>query len=323
MTATQVKRRILGRTGLSVPEIGFGCGPTADLMVSGDAATRRDAVARALELGIDYFDTAPLYGDGASERHLSETLRDLGVTPVIATKVSLVAHDLGDIVGTVIRSVEASLERLGQASVSLIQLHNRVGLERNYHSDLGSGALLSVEDVLGPVGVIEAFRDLRRRGLVQFFGCSAFGGDMAAVGKLVASSAFDCLMLNYSALNRTAFEAPRPGTAPRNYALIGARAAAAGMGVIGLRALEAGLLTDAPLAPTARRTPEHELLARQAAALREAAPAGAPLAETALRFALSNPQIATVLVGFSDIAQIEAAAAAAMAGPLLEPLADL
>ena len=44
MTAMQVKRRILGRTGLSVPEIGFGCGPTADLMVSGDAVTRRTGV---------------------------------------------------------------------------------------------------------------------------------------------------------------------------------------------------------------------------------------------------------------------------------------
>jgi aryl-alcohol dehydrogenase-like predicted oxidoreductase len=319
MSAMRVKRRILGRTGLSVPEIGFGCGPTADLMVSGDAATRRAAVARALELGIDYFDTAALYGEGASELHLGQTLRELGAEPLIATKVSIAAHEMGDIVGTVISSVEASLERLGQASIPLIQLHNRVGPKRAYKGDLGSGALLAVEDVLCPAGVIEAFRELRRRGLVQVFGCSAFGGDMAAVARLIASDAFDCLMLNYSALNRTAFEPPRPGTAPRNYSLIGARAAAAGMGVIGVRVLEAGLLTDAPLAPTARRTPEHELLARQAAELRDAAPRGAPLAETALRFGLSNPHIAITLVGFSDIGQIDAAAAAADAGPLPGP----
>ena len=58
-----MKRRPLGRTGLSISEIGFGCGPTAGLMVRGDDKMRRDAVARALELGIDYFDTAPAYGD--------------------------------------------------------------------------------------------------------------------------------------------------------------------------------------------------------------------------------------------------------------------
>lgn len=320
----KVKRRILGRTGLSVPEIGFGCGPTADLMISGEAATRRAAVARALALGIDYFDTAALYGEGASEAHLGETLRDLGAQAIVATKVSIAAHEMGDIAGKVIASVEASLERLGLPSVALIQLHNRVGPERAYKGDLGSGALLAVEDVLGASGVIQAFRELRRRGLVQFFGCSAFGGDMAAVAQLIGSGEFDCLMLNYSALNRTAFEPPRPGTAPRNYSLIGARAAAAGLGVIGLRVLEGGLLTDATLSPTARRTPEHELLARQAAALRDAAPKGVSLAEAALRFGLANPHIATTLVGFSDIDQIDAAAAAAQAGPLPDPFqADL
>ena len=84
-----MKRRPLGRTGLSVPEIGFGCGPTAGLMVRGDAETRRDVVARALELGIDYFDTAPAYGGTLSEQNLGETLRALGAKPLIATKIVL------------------------------------------------------------------------------------------------------------------------------------------------------------------------------------------------------------------------------------------
>ncbi len=83
-------------------------------------------MARALELGIDYFDTAPVYGDTVSEAHLGETLRALGATPTVATKVALEAHDFGDIRGAVIRSVEASAERLG-VPIALIQLHNRVG----------------------------------------------------------------------------------------------------------------------------------------------------------------------------------------------------
>jgi aryl-alcohol dehydrogenase-like predicted oxidoreductase len=269
-----VKRRTLGRTGLTVPEIGFGCGPTAGLIVRGTAEERRAAVARALELGIDYFDTAPVYGDTASEAHLGETLRTLGATPTVATKVALEARDFSDIRGAAIRSVEASVERLG-APIALIQLHNRVGAARADKAEYGTGALLTVDDVLGPGGVVEAFRALRDRGLVRFVGCSAYGGDPAAVARLIDSGAFDTITVNYSLLNRTAWEPD--ATAARNYAGAGKRAAAAGMGIIGLRVLEGGALANK--------------------------------AGDAVRFALSNADLSTVLIGFSDLAQIDAAAA--------------
>jgi aryl-alcohol dehydrogenase-like predicted oxidoreductase len=267
-----VKRRKLGRTGLSVPEIGFGCGPTAGLMVRGSFAERREAVARALALGIDYFDTAPVYGETASEAHLGETLRALGAKPTIATKVALEADDFGDIHGGVLRSVVASTERIGHP-ITLIQLHNRVGARRANKAEYGSGALLTVDDVLGGGGVIEAFLALRDRGLVRFFGCSAYGGDPVAVARLIESGAFDTITVNYSLLNRTAWE-PDARVA-RNYDGSGKRAAAAGMGIIGLRILEGGALADR--------------------------------AAAAVRFALSNNDLSTVLIGFSDIDQIEAA----------------
>ncbi len=268
-----MKRRTLGRTGLSVPEIGFGCGPTAGLMVRCSFGERREAVARALALGIDYFDTAPVYGDTASESHLGETLRALDAKPTIATKVALEERDFGDIRGAVIRSVEASVERLG-GPVALIQLHNRVAFHRAANAEYGSGALLHVDDVLGPEGVAEAFHALRERGLARFFGCSAYGGDPSAVARLIDSGAFDTIIVNFSMLNRTAWE-PDAGVA-RNYAGAGKRAAAAGMGVIGLRVLEGGALANK--------------------------------AGEAVRFALSNRDLSTVLIGFSDVAQIEAAA---------------
>ena len=268
-----VKRRRLGRTGLSVPEIGFGCGPTAGLMVRATLAERREAVAQALALGIDYFDTAPVYGDTASEAHLGETLRALGARPTIATKVALEADDFGDISGAVVRSVEASVERIGRP-ITLIQLHNRVGSRRARKAEYGSGALLTVDDVLGTGGVVEAFRALRERGLVRLFGCSAYGGEPSGAARLIDSGAFDTITVNYSLLNRTAWE-PDERVA-RNYDGGGRRAAAAGMGIIGLRILEGGALADR--------------------------------AAEAVRFALSNEDLSTVLIGFSDIAQIEAAA---------------
>jgi L-galactose dehydrogenase/L-glyceraldehyde 3-phosphate reductase len=58
--------RPLGRTGLQVSALGFGCGNVGGLMVRGTPAERERAVARALELVINYLDTAPSYGDGQS-----------------------------------------------------------------------------------------------------------------------------------------------------------------------------------------------------------------------------------------------------------------
>src|SRR6478752_891565 len=66
--------RTLGGTGLRVSALGFGCGAVGGLMVRGDPAAQRRAVARALEAGVRYFDTAPSYGDGRSEEALGRAL---------------------------------------------------------------------------------------------------------------------------------------------------------------------------------------------------------------------------------------------------------
>ena len=87
----------------------------------------------------------------------------------------------------------------------------------------------------------------------------------------------------------------------RDYGRVGARAAAAGLGVVALRVLDGGALLGEKAPAT---------LASIAQETKQSLPA------LALRFALSNPQIATALVGFSDMAQIEAATVAAAAGPL-------
>src|SRR5262249_53992639 len=157
------------------------CGPTAGLMIRADAKTRRDAVARALELGIDYFDTAPIYGDTLSEQNLGQILHELGAKPFVATKIALELRDLDDIPGAVTRSVEASIARLGVPRLALVQLHNRVGSQRAVKADIGVGALLTIDDVLGQGGVVPTLERLRARGLVAQFGCCAYGGETAAI----------------------------------------------------------------------------------------------------------------------------------------------
>ncbi len=179
-----------------------------------------------------------------------------------------------------------------------MQLHNRVAARRAAKADIGTGAMLTVDDVLAGGGVVPALERLRARGLVAHVGCCAYGGEPASVVRLIDSGAFDTVLVHYSLLNPSAF-APTP-SGRRDYAQLGVRAAAMGMGTIALRVLDGGALLDNP--PVALAA-----IAQQA---------GVDLPSLALRFALSNENVAIALVGFSDLAQIEDACAAAAAGPL-------
>jgi len=81
--------RMLGRTGLEVSALGFGCGAVGGLLVKGDRKDMLRVVARAVELGITYFDTAPGYGDGISETSLGLVLEELKPPVLVGTKVQL------------------------------------------------------------------------------------------------------------------------------------------------------------------------------------------------------------------------------------------
>ena len=87
-------------------------------------------MGRALELGVNFFDTAPAYGDGVSEEHLGETLEALGARCLVATKVRLGAEGLADPAAAVTRSLETSLRRLRRDRVDLLQLHDPVRVAR-------------------------------------------------------------------------------------------------------------------------------------------------------------------------------------------------
>src|SRR5437667_12852911 len=93
--------RTLGRTGLKVSALGYGCGDVGGLIVRGAPAERTRAVARAVELGVNYFDTATSYGNGVSEQHLGEVLRELRPNVYVGTKVRLRPEDLGDLRGRI------------------------------------------------------------------------------------------------------------------------------------------------------------------------------------------------------------------------------
>jgi len=307
-----MKYRTLGKTGLKISEIGFGCGTGAALMISGDPAEQKKAVARALELGVTYFDTAPIYGETKSESSLGRVLAELDAKPIVVTKVALQFEELDDVHAATVKSVEASLERLRRDAVQVVYLHNRVGKARAPKPDIGVGALLTVDDVLGPRGVVTGLEELRKRGLVQYFGCCSYGGDMAELDRVIASDKFQSMLVHYSVLNQTAFLPPVPGSKLHDYGQVAAHAAARGMGIANLRVMEAGLLAN-----NSREKPDAVAANTQRShALDFLRNGDATLAPAAVRFALSNPAISVALIGVSETWHIEAAVEAAARGPL-------
>jgi len=176
--------RKFGNTGIEVSEIGFGCGDVGGLMVRGEPADQVRAVARAMELGINYFDTASRYGGGQSETNLGRVLHELSADSLssdiyVGTKYSLGEADPSDLKGGVIASVEASLKRLGREQVDLIQLHDRISSQ----TDIQVRAI-TVADVLGEVR--EGLEVLKDQGKVRFYGMTGVG-EPSGIKEVVAS----------------------------------------------------------------------------------------------------------------------------------------
>src|SRR6478609_8640120 len=191
--------RTIGKTGLRVSEIGFGCGNNAVLMVQAPYEDQVEAVRHALDCRINFFDTAYAYGLGKSEENLGRILKQLGVAPVISTKIRLEADCVTDIKAATIHAVEAGLNRLGRERVDFVQLHTRVTTARS----LGKRFSLTPADVLAANGVIAGFKTMRDRGKVGFFGFSGLG-DPDALLELVDSGEFHGFQCYYNLLNPSA-----------------------------------------------------------------------------------------------------------------------
>src|SRR4030095_37706 len=131
-----------GRTGMQLSVLGFGCGAVGGLMVRGDAADQERTIARAIAAGVNYFDTAVLYGDGESEKNLGRILQKLKPANVIVgNKVRVPPSAFGRIAEAIATSLEGSLTRLHLDSVDIFHLHNPITMT-------GGGSTLSVRQVL-------------------------------------------------------------------------------------------------------------------------------------------------------------------------------
>lgn len=316
-----MEQRLLGRTGLTVSALGYGCGAIGGLMVKGDPAEQQRAVARALEAGITYFDTAPSYGNGRSEENIGRVLRELGAWDrvVLGTKVRLGSADLQDPRGAVRRSIEASLKRLGHDSVDLLQLHNRIGL---FPTEVGGDPWVGLADAIDEVA--EGLKDVRKAGLTRHIGFTGLG-DTAALLETAISNDYDTVQSYFNVLNPSAGFPGDFGNEQDFDELIDT-AARAGLGVICIRALAAGALTGSPERHPNASDPGSPLAtgaeySKNVERAKQLGPIAAELGcenslELALRFALAKQGISTVLVGLAEYSHIDSAIRWAEKGPL-------
>jgi aryl-alcohol dehydrogenase-like predicted oxidoreductase len=312
-----MEMRVYGRTGMQLSVLGFGCGAVGGLMVRGDPHDQERAVARALAVGVNYFDTAVQYGNGESEKNLGRILQTLKpANVVIGTKVRLPSANFDRIADTVAKSLEGSLARLRCDQVDIFHLHNAV-------TENGGGEALSVRQVLGEV--VPAFERLRQQGKTQFLGLTAVG-ETAALHQVIDAGVFDSAQVVYNVLNPSAAIALPANYPAQDYARLFDHIKAAGVGVIAIRVLAGGALSgSAERHPIASPPPEpigsamnYDADIARARRLMPLVTEGfaASLTEAATRFAIAQPAVGTILVGMAAPQQFEDAFAAIEKGPL-------
>jgi aryl-alcohol dehydrogenase-like predicted oxidoreductase len=308
--------------------LGFGCGAVGGLMVRGDPHDQQRAIARALDAGVNYFDTAVQYGDGESEKNLGRVLQSLKLADVfVGTKVRLPVADRISIADAVTKSLEASLVRLQRDHVDIFHLHNSI-------TEAGGGPALSVQQVLGEG--VPAFERLRQQGKTRFLGLTCVG-ETAALAQVIDSGAFDSAQVVYNILNPSAADALPANYPAQDYGRLFDHTKRAGTGVIAIRVLAGGALSGSaerhpiaspPPAPIGSALDYDGDIAR-AQRLMPLVREGfaASLTEAATRFAISQPAIGTILVGMATLQEFDDALAAVLKGPLpaaaLERLAAL
>ncbi|HEX6512100.1 MAG TPA: aldo/keto reductase, partial [Chloroflexota bacterium] len=231
--------------GQTISAIGFGCGNQAGLLVRGESRDQVRIMARAIELGVTYFDTAAQYGNGLSEQNLGRALRELKPANIlVGTKLQFGQPDVAAGPERIRELLRAGLERLGRDSVDILFYHGRIVL------GAGGERSLSAADILGPV--LDVFRQFRAEGRTRFIGFTGLG-DTAATLQVMQRDAFDVFHCYFSAVNPSAGYAVRPDFAQQDLGGLLDRAVEMGMSAFAIRILAAGALAGAERHPLASK----------------------------------------------------------------------
>jgi aryl-alcohol dehydrogenase-like predicted oxidoreductase len=303
MPKTLLPTSLLGGTGLQITRVGFGTWAVGGGGWEFGWGPQRDeesiaAIGRALELGVNWIDTAAAYGFGRSERIVGRALQGLSPRPWVFTKASLLDDGTGHVRhvlkrDSILREAEASLERLGVDAIDLYQIHWPIP-----EQDIEEGWA--------------AMAELKDRGLVRHIGVSNFSASQ--LRRIQPIAPVETIQPPYSLIDRAAETGLLP-LAERD-----------GIGVIVYSPMGSGLLTGGitreriaampgdDWRKTDPRFTEPQLSRHLAAAARLQAVAarhGSTPGAVAVAWTLRNPAVDGAIVGFRRPAQVDPVLAAA------------
>jgi aryl-alcohol dehydrogenase-like predicted oxidoreductase len=268
--------RQLGNSEIQISEVGFGC-----MSLEDHDASNNSLIHRAIELGINFFDTADLYQYGINEAMLGIALKGKREQILLATKVGNIwrpdnkGWDWKPGKAYIISAVEKSLQRLQTDRIDLYQLHGG-----------------TLEDPIDEI--IETFELLKQQGKIRYYGISSIRP--AVIREYVNRAAITSVMMQYSLLDRR----PEEGT----LALLMQK----NIGVLARGSLAKGLLAGKP--PSDYLNYKKEDVEVESGIVNSISGKNRSAAQTALRYVLQNPAISSAVVGIRTSAQLEEAAAA-------------
>lgn len=298
------QQRVIGNTGMAINTLGFGCAPLGNLYHPISDYDATELLNNAWEAGFRYYDTAPHYGQGLSERRMGDLLRPRSNEPyVLSSKVGRLLKPAGyvkerhgfhspmpfDITydysyDGVMRSYEDSLQRLGLDRIDILYMHD---IGRMTHGD--------VNDHHFPIsmkGGYKAMEELRRQGLIKAIGLGV--NEYQVCEAALDYGDWDCFLLagRYTLLEQESLNTFLPKCQQRNCSIIIGGAYNSGILATGTKAEETPYYDYAP-APQSiiDKVSKLEVLCQQYQL---------PLPAVALQFPLAHPAVASVIPGMGS-----------------------
>lgn len=267
--------RPLGRTGLSLPRLGFGASSLGQEFREVDVGEALRSVRVALDLGMNFIDTSPFYGRGMSECLLGVALRGVPRDSyLLGTKLGRYDRDHFDFSPRrVVESVDVSLHRMGVDHLDILLCHD---IE-----------FVDVDRVIDET--LPALRAIQQAGKARFIGVSGY--PMKMFRHVIGRAEVDVVLsYNHYTLQNTMLLDLVPDLQAR------------GIGIMNAAPFSARLLTDAPLPPWHKATPAVRETVRRAADLCRSR--GSEIAKLALQYSIIPEEMATCIVGSANPANI-------------------
>lgn len=303
-----MKYRKLGRTNFEVSEIGYGAwGIGGSMWLGGSDPESLDALRRAIDLGLNFIDTALAYGDGHSERLVGEVVRGATKKIYVATKVppknllwpARPGIGIQDVFPYpyIIACTEQSLQNLGLETIDLQQLH------------------VWNPEWIGADEWRRAFEDLKRSGKVQAVGLSINDHQPDSALEAIETGLIDTVQVIYNIFDQTPENQLFPLTQKRNIGLL-ARVPLDEGGLTGKISESTTFDTHDFRARYFKGDRKRQVVERVSALQQDLGLADGALPEVALRFCLSHPAVSTVIPGMRSSRNAEANCSVPEKGPL-------